>query len=308
MLATETATIETTAPVACTLVADDAPVGLNDHPWTFERTVEHQLHTELMAWRVAGEQAPSTNWVRLLEWERNGPNDSDWYSVVMHRPSGHMFTVESGTTRFANALHVFTGFFAPLTDADLVAARKTWAEMSARYLCAVDKRECEEPQPHVFKQVGVEVTLLRKANVEVRATEPCRKCNGSGRYTGRREGACFACDGLGFKLAKKPSKGSDTPAKPAKIKIEAGARATTLAPSEAWGTFYKGGYNRPDRNNSRALCKLESGEVVFLSLDALRLTREPITFESKLEDTTRWAANLSQRDERWAAPFGVRVF
>ena len=74
------------------------------------------------------------------------------------------------------------------------------------------------------------------------------------------------------------------------------------------GTFYKDGYNRPDRDNSRALCKLESGEVVFLSLDALRLTREPITFESKLEDTTRWAANLSQRDERWAAPFGVRVF
>ncbi len=47
--------------------------------------------------------------------------------------------------------------------------------------------------------------------------------------------------------------------------------------SQAMGTFYKKGYNKPNRENIRVGLRLLDGTKVFLPLKALRLHREPLT-------------------------------
>ena len=44
--------------------------------------------------------------------------------------------------------------------------------------------------------------------------------------------------------------------------------------SKAYGTFYKNGYNHPDRANTRVGVRLANGTTVFAPLSALRLNRE----------------------------------
>ena len=59
------------------------------------------------------------------------------------------------------------------------------------------------------------------------------------------------------------------------VKIPAGAVGRVFW-SGAYGQFYRNGYNRPGRDNTRVGLELTTGERVFVALDACRLDREPM--------------------------------
>jgi hypothetical protein len=41
----------------------------------------------------------------MCEWEYNGRDDSDWYAVIYDDEKDSLYRIETGTTRFAEALH-----------------------------------------------------------------------------------------------------------------------------------------------------------------------------------------------------------
>lgn len=59
------------------------------------------------------------------------------------------------------------------------------------------------------------------------------------------------------------------------------------------GTFYKRGYNQPNRSNTRVGLRLRDGRRVFVTLEACQLDREPLTEE---QITERAGAIAARRD------------
>lgn len=298
---TAAAAIESSTPAApLTLVSD-----ICDQPRTFEQALHDQFHVDFCAWQ--GDYATPEQegkWVRLAEFERNGYNDSDWYSLILHVPTGTLMTQGTGTTRFAAPPTMYDGFFGRVTEEHLEVARQKWAEQAARVLVEIDTRNCTAPSVELFKQAGVEVTTLRAAHVGTKTVErrTCPKCEGSGAK-GRYK--CGYCKGVGHFDNVHNCKGEGGAVK---AKVAAGARGVTLEPCVSRGTFYRDGYNKPDRGNSRVLVRLESGEIVTLGLDALRLTREPATYADKLAEMIASAKTLNLGDMRWFRPYGYFPF
>jgi hypothetical protein len=59
------------------------------------------------------------------------------------------------------------------------------------------------------------------------------------------------------------------------VKYDAGLRGEVFW-SGSYGHFYRNGYNKPDRENTRVGLRLTTGEKIFVALSALRLDREPM--------------------------------
>jgi len=71
------------------------------------------------------------------------------------------------------------------------------------------------------------------------------------------------------------------------IEAEAGESGAVIWKG-AFGTFYRNGYNKPDRGNTRVGLKLDDGRVIFAGLDKFRLDREALTDEEIRERETAW--------------------
>lgn len=63
-----------------------------------------------------------------------------------------------------------------------------------------------------------------------------------------------------------------------KISYEAGETAVVIWEG-AFGTFYRNGYNRKGRSNTRVGLRFEDGRVVFIGLDKCKLSRAYLTDE-----------------------------
>lgn len=272
-------------------------------PESFDSWLRSQFNAEFKAWEDAETPTPSSNWFRMYEWERNGAWDSDWYSVIFHKPTGKLVCYQLGTTRFADHPLRYCGFFGVHTPEVLELAQRELARMAGVAFAAEDQRRVEEPGPAEFKtynEVPVVVTRVCKVSEKPYTIEPCTKCSGTGRYS--RGGDCFSCDGKGRRerFGKAETK--------TRRCIEEGTKAVAVRPAEFWGQRYAGGYNQPSRDNTRVLVRLEDGKHVTLSLNALRLDREPATFEAKHAEHLPRCLSTVAGDDRWGILHGLRAW
>ena len=284
-----------------------------DQPYTLEATLIRQLSDQHHAWlELPYEQRTiSTEWVRFLEWEKNGPSDSDWFSVLLHVPTMTRLVTGTGTTRFAHHPSTYDGFFSRPTDDQLAWAREWLAKTMTAMLVAMDAREIAEPQPSAFRApqhtpwVDIPVVFSSPTSrpIEVRtyARRECAKCNGTGKFArGRSSGDCYTCRGKGCEEQFGKTG--------VKTKVAAGVKAVAVRPSEFWGTQYRNGYNQPDRDNTRVLVRLEDGRHVSAAVNLLSLDRAPIDPVAKLASMTAIAATTTPGDTRWALAFGTHVY
>jgi hypothetical protein len=200
-------------------------------------------------------------------------DDSDEVATVWH--DGAPKEVLCSSTRFGAPTW---GSIEVEVDAtpEVVASYQGWKDAESRRLrMEADSKRVLTPQPHDL-QPGIKVRTLRDSKSQQAAQTTCDRCNGSGKWVNPRNEhdarECFACRGAGIKVGGKLTGDNG---KPVWRKLPAGTTGEVMT-WESYGTFYRNGYNKPDRENTTVRMRLETGEVVPVKLEALRLDREPI--------------------------------
>lgn len=193
---------------------------------------------------------------KMCEWEYNGRDDSDWYAVVYDDERDELYRVETGTTRFADALHVGPPMSAPTAEI-MEKAKLANQKQSLTGLVEREIRRVMEPYEELVK--GIKVKMISEAKIMEKDTVACQKCNGSGAWVNPRNDAdkraCFGCSGVGqIELGKS----KDQSGKQKWIRLNKGMVGEVLD-FKVWGTFYRNGYNRPNRDNTRVLVKFDHG-------------------------------------------------
>jgi len=216
----------------------------------------------------------------LAEWERNGYNDSDWYDCVYDSEKDKIETVEVGTTRFPGGPYQLRpkGGYTPLNGEVLERCREHLEDFIFRMNCS--KERCAVLAPRKLKK-GDRVRLL--ANHRNREKEtikvPCTKCGGTGvwvnfyRPEDRRE--CFGCKGTGEREKSRAKPGGKLVTYPI-------GSAGVVVWVGTFRTIYNG-YNREDRHTLSTMVRLDSGEVINVPMEKLRLDREPMGDEELRE-------------------------
>src|SRR5579885_3291074 len=210
----------------------------------------------------------------LCDWEINGYNDSDFMLMYYDDQTNELKSYEYDTTRFggcmckdiptpegSSSFHRHGGknyetgeeipperFLMPTLEV-VEKARKVLEERAFQALTSVDKLLRDEPGPEDLVN-GMKLYLTVNVRNQVSLTEPCRKCNGTGKWTNPRNEAdkrdCFACRGQGTHKVGK-AKGED-----GKLRYQT-VEAGTVGEVVSWGsfgTFYRNGYNQPNRGNT----------------------------------------------------------
>lgn len=207
---------------------------------------------------------------KLTEWEHNGYDDSDWYAVVYDDEKDELDRVLTGTTRFADALHCGPKMFSP-TPEIMEKARAANIKMMLPTLIQREHNRVMEPYNDLVP--GAIVKMTAGSKVMEKQINPCQKCNGSGKWINpknendKRE--CFGCHGHGILEGDKIK---DASGKQKYIHILEGM-VGEVVDSKVWGTFYKNGYNRPNRENTRVLVKFVHG-TFWVAAKNLRLDQE----------------------------------
>jgi hypothetical protein len=226
----------------------------------------------------------------MCEWEYNGRDDSDWYAVVYDDEKDSLYRIETGTTRFAEALHIGPPRQKP-TDEIMERAKAALQKMTVPFLISREKQRVEEPYQSLVK--GAKVRLSSTARIAKKETTICQKCNGSGHWVNPKnendKRTCFACNGAGFKTGKAQKNANG---KNDWTFLEEGLIGEVLD-TQVWGTFYRNGYNRPDRSNTRVLVKFETGETHWVGANRLRLDEEPRSEEELIRS---WKINGGDTD------------
>jgi hypothetical protein len=228
-------------------------------------------------------------------WERNGYHDSDWYAPFWDREEKKVVTVEIGTTRF--------GAYPP-ADSDWPKATEEDQEGITEFLFNSEVKSYLHNEEHRIKEPypvkkDMEVVLTKDQSNKKKVREECRKCSGTGHWVNPRNSNdkrdCFRCDGTGQAAVGKAA-GWDV--------TEKGTVGKVLR-TEVYGTFYRNGYNRPGRHNTRVAVKTAEGKVFFTQAENLELNEEvPTQAEAEAAvrehfksiskpDVTRWAASMS---------------
>jgi len=237
----------------------------------------------------------------LTDWEINGHDDSDfmltYWDDVSLKVEAHCYAstryggcyckpeaVEGGSSYHLCGNPARSDRQAPevllMPTASKVEDARQWLE---DWLFGVMQREDKQlvdfPDfDHLHE--GLEVRLLEACKFQINTTEPCNKCAGGGKWINPRnpndKRDCFACKGSGQHVNGKLK---NDQGKLVFEKLEAGAYGTVID-WRAFGTFYPGGANKPDRHNTTVQFKLENGKVVRASLKKLRLHREYRTQDS----------------------------
>lgn len=219
----------------------------------------------------------------LTDWEINGYDDSDfmcsYYDDVANKIGFHCY----GSTRYAapTNIGIANGITSVVVDGDTVImptaevvekARLVLEEHIFQRMTATDKRIAEEPDVADLHK-GLRVRLLVDARMQIRAMEPCQKCNGSGKWINPRNANdkrdCFGCKGTGLHVGGKVQING----KQAYDKLTAGLAGEVLDWT-SFGQFYANGYNKPGRHNTTVQFKTDGGKMVRASLNKLRLDRE----------------------------------
>lgn len=273
----------------------------------------------------------------LTDWEINGYDDSDFMASYYDDSVNKIGFICYGSTRYPSATNigmvdmgtgsrvttvVVDGDNLLMPNAEMVEkARLVLEDNIYLRLLMQEKRLVEEPDVGDLK-VGIKVRLTTKAKMQLRESNPCQKCNGTGKWTNPRvnndKRDCFACKGSGQHVG-------------AKVKNEQGKQAYQELPVglvgevvdwTSFGQFYANGYNKPNRDNTTVQFRTSDGKVVRASLNKLRLDRD-FKSESYLHgsakelsynygfsalyprfawDTHNFAASVAKNDPQVAAP------
>lgn len=212
---------------------------------------------------------------QLDTWEHNGRDDSDWYAVVYNDETDKLERVQTGTTRFAAALHCGPKM-SEVTPEIRVRAKAALAVLFLDAMTHAEKVRVETPHPeHVSKGVRVKFLAAHRCMAKEITATPCEKCGGSGSWANPRNAAdkrpCFACKGEGSKKAYSRAKTAEGGQKWLAVAKDA---TGTLVSAKTFGKFYKGGYNISDRENTTAIIVLDDGREVRAPLAKIRLDEE----------------------------------
>ena len=243
----------------------------------------------------------------FAQWEHNGRDDSDWYAVVYNDETDELKCIETGTTRFANALHIGPPLLPPTDE----IREKAIIKLRDRYIRMV-KRGNElkvlEPGPEDMRD-GLRIRFLEphKCMAKEYDETPCKKCNGSGKWVNPRNSSdkrdCFTCKGQGIVKTNFRRKKDDA-AKQEWLRIDSGSTGVIIR-ATTYGTFYANGYNRPDRHNTTAIIKLDDGREVKAPLKKLRLDAELMSDEEcfkRADSIARSGENAFYMPFRTAGP------
>lgn len=219
----------------------------------------------------------------LTDWEINGYDDSDFMCSYYDDKTNTIGFTCYGSTRYpsASVISIGGGTTSVVVDgenllmpnADVVEkARLVMEESIFQRLTNADKRLVDSPYPEDLK-VGIGVTLHVSARMQVRSTEPCNKCGGTGKWVNPRntddKRNCFACKGSGQHVGSK-------------VKNDQGKAVWEVLPVgtsgevvdwNSFGQFYANGYNKPNPDNTTVQFRTADGHVKRASLNKLRLSR-----------------------------------
>jgi len=163
----------------------------------------------------------------LVEYERNGYNDSDFFAIWFDDATGELGQTEIGSTRYAGGAGYEGISTAPASSVILERARKALAALILSQITAAEKSDVLEPESVPF---GTTLRILKDSSPRSKST-----------YKTGEIGEVFY--------------------------------------SKAFGTFYRKGYNTPDRKNTRVGLRRLDGTTVFVPLSQCRLDREMLTTE-----------------------------
>lgn len=251
----------------------------------------------------------------LCDWEINGYDDSDFMAIYYDDANGTLTAYLHGSTRFGGCIcHKEGGlpeqpkgssgfhlcakldyepngqgsgsykvremaeWLLSPTSAVVEAARKVLEEKAFLALTAADKLLRDTPDVGDLVK-GMKLRTTASVRNQVNVTEPCRKCNGTGKWENPRNSAdkrdCFACRGQGTH-------------KVGKAKTEEGKLKYDIVPAEtvgevvdwgSFGTFYRNGYNQPGRHNTSVILRREDGTTFRAALEKCRMERDYATPE-----------------------------
>jgi hypothetical protein len=231
----------------------------------------------------------------LGEWEINGYSDSDFMAVVYDDVENSVKAIETGSTRYAGGRNM----------SDVVACTPEVVEkarvlLEQYYVAKYTEIEYNKIHCPDNVDIGVEVVLQEKHRSQVKETETCSKCNGTGQWVSPCNSSdireCFTCNGTGLhkgKAVKNDGKIVYNVLQPGTV--------GTVVDCNAYGKFYAKGYNQPCRENRQCKVKLANGDVVSIPLKKLGLNRTP-----KSEECIRAIADLKSRVYHFAELTGKK--
>ena len=221
----------------------------------------------------------------LTDWELNMYDDSDflcsYYDEEEDAIHNHMY----GSTRFAGptcigfnadgvSSVVIKGEALRLPTSEVVEkARKRLAVYIYDKLVLQETRRVNEPEVTDLV-VGLKVRLHTEVRNQMSEEKSCDKCAGSGKWINPKRSTdvreCFTCQGSGTLRGPKLK---DEKGKIKYEKLPVGLVGEVIKWG-SFGTFYRNGYNRPDRYNTSVQFKSSEGKVYRATLKNLRLDRE----------------------------------
>ena len=220
----------------------------------------------------------------LTDWEINGYDDSDFMCSFYDDVTNTIGFKEYGTTRFPSPtmISIGGGITSVVVDGDnllmpdaavVEKARLVLEESIFQKLVDADKRLVDTPDVEDLKE-GLAIRLTAKARMQARLTEPCQKCNGTGKWINPRntndKRDCFACKGSGLHVG---AKRKNEQGKQVYEELPAGLSGNVVDWA-SFGQFYASGYNKPNRENTTVQFRLVDGNVVRASLSKMRLDRD----------------------------------
>jgi hypothetical protein len=242
----------------------------------------------------------------LTDWEINGYDDSDFMCSYFDEEQNLIGYHCYGSTRFPSAsviginpdgstsVEVFHEILWMPTPTIVEKARAVLEDNILHVLTANDKRKVDEPGVNEMHE-GLDVILTADVKNQVRASDPCQKCNASGKWTNPKnpndKRDCFACKGTG------QHKGD-------KLKTDSGKQVWDVIPSgtagkvigwTSFGRFYANGYNHPDRTNTTVQVKGTDKKVFRSALKNLSLAcgyQSPTDLRKQAKDMS-FAYNFS---------------
>ena len=191
---------------------------------------------------------------KICDWEDNGYHDSYFVGLLFDDESETLEAVEYAATAYGGCNPVWTEA-AECTAEIAERARRILAGRIFEIIKAAELRDVFEPYAGI--KAGTELVLTKSHNFYLKKTEPCRKCNGSGKWTNPRnendKRPCFACKGAGSH-----GRGFVTDEKGKRVRqtLEAGTELVPFEKPTAFGTFYRNGYNKPNRAQSLAVANI----------------------------------------------------
>jgi hypothetical protein len=247
---------------------------------------------------------------KICEWEVNGYHDSDFMAAYFDDADNKVHSIEIGSTRYASGPYPDVWANAANPTKDVVEKARQWLQEHI-YRVIREAEHIDVTTPSIRLLIdGTEVRLLVPHNSIAKqiheSKSPCLKCNGSGKWVNPRNETdarpCFTCNGTGEYVTKTKETLKNDDGKQVRNKLPEGTIGTVLS-QKSYGTFYRKGYNHPDRSNTTCQVKLQDGSIVPIPAEKLRLNKEPMSDQELMER----AKNLSY-NYNWTPAVGCKAW